>query len=393
MAGKSISSSLTIRKRLMLWTLGLVLILGTIEVLLFSSLSIINIPQTIQEVIMQPTIIATSEPEVVNAPTGSVEQAQSIVGVDQIQKAVQRQVIRIAIVTTLVFVGIGILGASKVSQQALEPVLRLSKEVSEIDETTLSKRVTPVGADDELMVMTTSINRTLDRLETAFQTQEQFVLDAAHELRTPLSIIRSNFEVLENLPQNAETERAGLSVSLNRNVERMEVLVEDLLFLAKGETQYVSESINLAEIIGEICLDLDALAKVNDISLNFQTSENIILKGNSVLIDRLFRNLIVNAIQYSDKDGIVSISITRSVDEAKVSITDNGVGINPDELPFIFDRFYRCDHSRSRAKGGSGLGLATVKHIANLYQATVEVQSQPGEGSTFIVSFPNPNLS
>ena len=393
MAGKSISSSLTIRKRLMLWTLGLVLILGTIEVLLFSSLSIINIPQTIQEVIMQPTIIATSEPEVVNAPTGSVEQAQSIVGVDQIQKAVQRQVIRIAIVTTLVFVGIGILGASKVSQQALEPVLRLSKEVSEIDETTLSKRVTPVGADDELMVMTTSINRTLDRLETAIQTQEQFVLDAAHELRTPLSIIRSNFEVLENLPQNAEAERAGLSVSLNRNVERMEVLVEDLLFLAKGETQYVSESINLAEIIGEICLDLDALAKVNDISLNFQTSENIILKGNSVLIDRLFRNLIVNAIQYSDKDGIVSISITRSVDEAKVSITDNGVGINPDELPFIFDRFYRCDHSRSRAKGGSGLGLATVKHIANLYQATVEVQSHPGEGSTFIVSFPNPNLS
>lgn len=388
MAGKSILSSLTIRKRLMLWTIGLVLILGIIEVLLFSSLSIITIPQTIQEIIMQPTIVGMSEPKVVNAPTSSVGQAQSIVGADQIQKAVQRQVIRIAIVTTLVFVGIGILGALKVSQQALEPVLRLSKEVSEVDETTLSKRVTPVGADDELMAMTTSINRTLDRLETAFQTQEQFVLDAAHELRTPLSIIRSNFEVLGNLPQDAEAERAGLSASLNRNVERMEVLVEDLLFLAKGENQYVSESINLAEIIGEICLDLAALAKVNDISLNFQTSENIVLKGNSVLIDRLFRNLIVNAIQYSDKGGIVSMSINQSLYEVKVSIADNGVGINPDELPFIFDRFYRCDPSRSRAKGGSGLGLAIVKHIANLYQATVEVQSQPGEGSTFIVSLP-----
>lgn len=388
MAGKSILSSLTIRKRLMLWTIGLVLILGIIEVLLFSSLSIITIPQTIQEIIMQPTIVGMSEPEVVNAPTSSVGQAQSIVDADQIQKAVQRQVIRIAIVTTLVFVGIGILGALKVSQQALEPVLRLSKEVSEVDETTLSKRVTPVGADDELMAMTTSINRTLDRLETAFQTQEQFVLDAAHELRTPLSIIRSNFEVLGNLPQDAEAERAGLSASLNRNVERMEVLVEDLLFLAKGENQYVSESINLAEIIGEICLDLAALAKVNDISLNFQTSENIVLKGNSVLIDRLFRNLIVNAIQYSDKGGIVSMSINQSLYEVKVSIADNGVGINPDELPFIFDRFYRCDPSRSRAKGGSGLGLAIVKHIANLYQATVEVQSQPGEGSTFIVSLP-----
>lgn len=388
MAGKSILSSLTIRKRLMLWTIGLVLILGIIEVLLFSSLSIITIPQTIQEIIMQPTIVGMSEPKVVNAPTSSVGQAQSIVGADQIQKAVQRQVIRIAIVTTLVFVGIGILGALKVGQQALEPVLRLSKEVSEVDETTLSKRVTPVGADDELMAMTTSINRTLDRLETAFQTQEQFVLDAAHELRTPLSIIRSNFEVLGNLPQDAEAERAGLSASLNRNVERMEVLVEDLLFLAKGENQYVSESINLAEIIGEICLDLAALAKVNDISLNFQTSENIVLKGNSVLIDRLFRNLIVNAIQYSDKGGIVSMSINQSLYEVKVSIADNGVGINPDELPFIFDRFYRCDPSRSRAKGGSGLGLAIVKHIANLYQATVEVQSQPGEGSTFIVSLP-----
>lgn len=388
MAGKSILSSLTIRKRLMLWTIGLVLILGIIEVLLFSSLSIITIPQTIQEIIMQPTIVGMSEPKVVNAPTSSVGQAQSIVDADQIQKAVQRQVIRIAIVTTLVFVGIGILGALKVGQQALEPVLRLSKEVSEVDETTLSKRVTPVGADDELMAMTTSINRTLDRLETAFQTQEQFVLDAAHELRTPLSIIRSNFEVLGNLPQDAEAERAGLSASLNRNVERMEVLVEDLLFLAKGENQYVSESINLAEIIGEICLDLAALAKVNDISLNFQTSENIVLKGNSVLIDRLFRNLIVNAIQYSDKGGIVSISINQSLYEVKVSIADNGVGINPDELPFIFDRFYRCDPSRSRAKGGSGLGLAIVKHIANLYQATVEVQSQPGEGSTFIVSLP-----
>ena len=330
-----------------------------------------------------------SEPEVVNAPASSVGQEQSRVAADQIQKAVQRQVIRIAVVTTLVFVGIGILGALKVSQQALEPVLRLSKEVSEIDETTLSKRVTPVGADDELMAMTASINRTLDRLETAFQTQEQFVLDAAHELRTPLSVIRSNFEVLENLPQDAEAERAGLSSSLNRNVERMEVLVEDLLFLAKGENQYVSESINLAEIIGEVCLDLQALAKVNDVSINFQTSENIVLKGSSVLIDRLFRNLIVNAIQYSDKGGIVRIAINRSLYGVKVSIADDGVGIQPEELPLIFDRFYRCDQSRSRAKGGSGLGLAIVKHIANLYQATVDVQSQPGEGSTFIVSLPN----
>jgi signal transduction histidine kinase len=388
MTGKSFSSSLTIRKRLMLWTLGLVLMLGIIQVILFSSLSIINIPQTIQEVIMQPTLVGMSEPEVVNTPASSVGQAQSIVGADQIQKAVQRQVIRIAIVTTLVFLGIGILGALKVSQKALEPVLRLSKEVSEVDETTLSKRVTSVGADDELLVMTTSINRTLDRLETAFQTQEQFVLDAAHELRTPLSIIRSTFEVLENLPQDAEAERAGLSASLNRNVERMEVLVEDLLFLAKGENQYASESINLAEIIGEICLDLQTLAKVNEVSFTFQTSENIAFKGNSVLIDRLFRNLIVNAIQYSNKGGTVSISIDRSLYEGKVSIADNGVGIHPDELPFIFDRFYRCDHSRSRAKGGSGLGLAIVKHIANLYQATVEVQSQPGEGSTFIVSLP-----
>ncbi|GEM_PF-3942407 len=388
MTGKSFSSSLTIRKRLMLWTLGLVLILGIIQVILFSSLSIINIPQTIQEVIMQPTLVGMSKPEVVNTPASSVGQAQSIVGADQIQKAVQRQVIRIAIVTTLVFLGIGILGALKVSQQALEPVLRLSKEVSEVDETTLSKRVTSVGADDELLVMTTSINRTLDRLETAFQTQEQFVLDAAHELRTPLSIIRSSFEVLENLPQDAEAERAGLSASLNRNVERMEVLVEDLLFLAKGENQYASESINLAEIIGEICLDLQTLAKVNEVSFNFQTTENIAFKGNSVLIDRLFRNLIVNAIQYSNKGGTVSISIDRSLYEGKVSIADNGVGIHPDELPFIFDRFYRCDQSRSRAKGGSGLGLSIVKHIANLYKATVVVQSQPGEGSTFIVSLP-----
>jgi len=388
MTGKSFSSSLTIRKRLMLWTLGLVLILGIIQVILFSSLSIINIPQTIQEVIIQPTLVGMSKPEVVNTPASSVGQAQSIVGADQIQKAVQRQVIRIAIVTTLVFLGIGILGALKVSQQALEPVLRLSKEVSEVDETTLSKRVTSVGADDELLVMTTSINRTLDRLETAFQTQEQFVLDAAHELRTPLSIIRSSFEVLENLPQDAEAERAGLSASLNRNVERMEVLVEDLLFLAKGENQYASESINLAEIIGEICLDLQTLAKVNEVSFNFQTTENIAFKGNSVLIDRLFRNLIVNAIQYSNKGGTVSISIDRSLYEGKVSIADNGVGIHPDELPFIFDRFYRCDQSRSRAKGGSGLGLAIVKHIANLYKATVVVQSQPGEGSTFIVSLP-----
>ena len=389
MAGKSITSSLTIRKRLMLWTLGLVLILGIIQVLLFSSLSIINIPQTIQEVIIQPTNIAMIEPEGVNTPASNVAQERSRVDADQIQKAVQRQVIRIAVVTTLVFVGIGILGALKVSQQALEPVLRLSKEVSEIDETTLSKRVTPVGADDELMAMTASINRTLDRLETAFQTQEQFVLDAAHELRTPLSVIRSNFEVLENLPQDAEAERAGLSASLNRNVERMEVLVEDLLFLAKGENQYVSESINLAEIIGEVCLDLQALAKVNDVSINFQTSENIVLKGSSVLIDRLFRNLIVNAIQYSDKGGIVRIAINRSLYGVKVSIADDGVGIQPEELPLIFDRFYRCDQSRSRAKGGSGLGLAIVKHIANLYQATVDVQSQPGEGSTFIVSLPN----
>ena len=384
---KSSRKPSALQKRLIIWTLSLVLVVGTLQVLLVGQMIVFNVPKTIEEAMIQPTLHSQNTGEITQiAP--EQEQSQTVV----IEEIVRKQMWIISGISLLALIVFGTFGSIMVSRRISRPLNEMIEQIATINVNTLEKRLHIAGTEAEILMMTQEINRTLDRLENSFLAQEQFVADAAHELRTPLTTLLAQNQLILSKKKTGEVLPDDLFETQKRSLKRMESIAEDLLFLSKSERQFPDESINLNELIAEICLDLAWLSQKYQVDLIFNPNENpnekVSIIANSVLIDRLIRNIILNAIQYNKPKGKVFITLEQQ-DAIVIVVRDTGIGISHDDLPRIFDRFYRGDPSRSRSTGGSGLGLAIVKHIANLYQATVSVQSQPGEGSTFIVSFPN----
>ena len=372
-----------LQKQLMIWTLGLVLLLGLLQVLLINRMTVVNVPKTIQMELIRPTLQSQSSTQVEREEPPSMSD-----GANEIGEVVQRQMWIISAISLIALLIIGTIGSFIVSNHVSRPVDLFSEQIASINVNSLEKRLIPSGKGHEIDRMASEINKTLDRLEQAFRSQEQFVLDAAHELRTPLSTLHAQVEILQAKQNKGEGVPEAILSAQGKNLVRMEAIVEDLLLLAKGKQQFPEECVDLSQLIGEICLDLQWLAEKHEVKLMYEAEEIQVIQANPMMIDRLIRNLIVNAIQYNKPKGVVKINLKPKPEALFLSIQDSGIGIAQEDLPHIFDRFYRVDPSRSRLSGGTGLGLAIVRHIAELYKAEITVESEVAKGSCFIVSFP-----
>lgn len=372
-----------LQKQLMIWTLGLVLLLGLLQVLLINRMTVVNVPKTIQMELIRPTLQSQSSAKVEREEPPSMSD-----GTNEIGEVVQRQMWIISAISLIALLIIGTIGSFIVSNHVSRPVDLFSEQIASINVNSLEKRLIPSGKGHEIDRMASEINKTLDRLEQAFRSQEQFVLDAAHELRTPLSTLHAQVEILQAKQNKGEGVPEAILSAQGKNLVRMEAIVEDLLLLAKGKQQFPEECVDLSQLIGEICLDLQWLAEKHEVKLMYEAEEIQVIQANPMMIDRLIRNLIVNAIQYNKPKGVVKINLKPKPEALFLSIQDSGIGIAQEDLPHIFDRFYRVDTSRSRLSGGTGLGLAIVQHIAELYKAEITVESEVAKGSCFIVSFP-----
>jgi len=372
-----------LQKQLMIWTLGLVLLLGLLQVLLINRMTVVNVPKTIQMELIRPTLQSQSSTQVEREEPPSMSD-----GANEIGEVVQRQMWIISAISLIALLIIGTIGSFIVSNHVSRPVDLFSEQIASINVNSLEKRLIPSGKGHEIDRMASEINKTLDRLEQAFRSQEQFVLDAAHELRTPLSTLHAQVEILQAKQNKGEGVPEAILSAQGKNLVRMEAIVEDLLLLAKGKQQFPEECVDLSQLIGEICLDLQWLAEKHEVKLMYEAEEIQVIQANPMMIDRLIRNLIVNAIQYNKPKGVVKINLKPKPEALFLSIQDSGIGIAQEDLPHIFDRFYRVDTSRSRLSGGTGLGLAIVQHIAELYKAEITVESEVAKGSCFIVSFP-----
>lgn len=372
-----------LQTQLMIWTLGLVLLLGLLQVLLINRMTVVNVPKTIQMELIRPTLQSQSSTQVEREEPPSMSD-----GANEIGEVVQRQMWIISAISLIALLIIGTIGSFIVSNHVSRPVDLFSEQIASINVNSLEKRLIPSGKGHEIDRMASEINKTLDRLEQAFRSQEQFVLDAAHELRTPLSTLHAQVEILQAKQNKGEGVPEAILSAQGKNLVRMEAIVEDLLLLAKGKQQFPEECVDLSQLIGEICLDLQWLAEKHEVKLMYEAGEIQVIQANSMMIDRLIRNLIVNAIQYNKPKGVVKINLKPKPEALFLSIQDSGIGIAQEDLPHIFDRFYRVDPSRSRLSGGTGLGLAIVRHIAELYKAEITVESEVAKGSCFIVSFP-----
>jgi len=215
-------------------------------------------------------------------------------------------------------------------------------------------------------------------------------MDASHELRTPLTIMRGEVELALRSTKDPEEYRRVLVSNLEELV-RLSSIVESLMTMSKADfsqedVQY--EEVHLKDLIAELYEDGMIIALKKHIGVELRKNEDVVIVGDRLRLHQLLLNLLDNAIKYTPEYGHVYVASERQNGFVKVEVRDTGVGIPRNELKKVFDRFYRVDKARSREMGGSGLGLAIAKWIVELHRGHIEVESEPGKGSTFTVYLP-----
>lgn len=285
---------------------------------------------------------------------------------------------------------VAVAGGFVLVRRALKPVDRLSQKAAQITQHNVTERLPLMRTGDELERLSLSLNLMITRLEDAINSSKQFVADASHELRTPLAVLRGELEELaQNTQLTAQTcETLG---SMLEEVDRLAEIVEGLLALSRldtgeGKTDWVR--FDLAELVVTTADQMSLLAEDKSIKVVCEAPESVIIEGDRSRLKQVVVNLLDNAIKYTADGGRITLKITQENGYAMLDVADEGVGIPAEALPHVFKRFFRVDGSRSRDRGGVGLGLSIVKSICDAHGARVEVSSVPGRGSVFRIRQP-----
>ncbi len=298
------------------------------------------------------------------------------------------QLLTISIIGFLFVTIGGGFGAYWIAGISLRPVKKMSHAATLISASTLSTRLSLPGPQDELHTLATTFDAMLDRLEQAFEQQSRFVADAAHELRTPLATLRTNLEVTRRNPHATLSDYQQVFVIVERAVIRLEHLVAALLVLATEKQAIKLKAVSPLPLLEEIIADLQPTASAHQVTLYLEACTTTSLYGDEHLLTLVFRNLIENGIRYNRPGGTVTITIADASTGVHVCVADTGVGIAREDQPHIFERFYRVDRSRSRHRGGAGLGLSIVQHLLSLHNGSVDLKESSSAGSCFLVQLP-----
>jgi signal transduction histidine kinase len=281
-------------------------------------------------------------------------------------------------------------GGVWLSRRALKPVVEATEAAHSISIENLSARLPVPQTADEIARLSEVLNAMLARLESAVATLSHFVADASHELRTPLAVIRTTAELALRRARSPEAYRESLH-EIAAEAERMTQLVEDLLLLARTDTGTVEmplSPLDIRDVARDVCAEMRALAGLRRIRVTTSfCDEAATVAGNRAGLHRLFLVLLDNALKYSPEEGEVRITVERDDARVSVSVEDFGSGIDQEELPKIFRRFYRSPDLAGRTGDGHGLGLALAESIARGHRAEIQVRSEPGAGSKFTVLF------
>ena len=276
------------------------------------------------------------------------------------------------------------------TRKALHPVEVITKKANRISMNNLEERIQVPLENDELGQLSRVLNNLLDRLQKAFVSQQQFLADAAHELKTPLSILRVHWE--------SELNNAALSLEMKEKlvqdietISRLSHLINNLLLLSKTEavrSTFEFNPVQIEEVMNEVLGDARVLASMKSQQIEVVNLQPVKIIGDRTRLYQLFFNLLDNAIRYSPESGKIWISVATQETWNVIEIRDNGQGIPPEDLPHIFDRFYRAKKDRARKTGGSGLGLSICQLIVKSHDGEIEVQSENGKGSIFRIKLP-----
>lgn len=274
------------------------------------------------------------------------------------------------------------------SGSALKPLKTLNEQIKNIHENNLSESLTVPTARDEIAELTKSFNEMTNKLDRAFCLQQQFSANAAHELKTPLAVLQTKVDVFRLQNSHSNLEYEALVSVFEKQIYRLRGLVTNLLSMT--QTDYVDEkdTICIKDIFADIFEELALVADEKKVTLSLQCEESVI-DGNLDSLYRAFFNLVENAIKYNLDGGSVAVVVKEEPTQClSIQVSDTGVGIPDDCKKEVFEPFFRVDKSRSRELGGSGLGLALVKHIVEQHGGSITVAENQPHGSLFFVNFP-----
>lgn len=317
-----------------------------------------------------------------NRIIGTLQVGASLAVVD----ATRSNLLSIMILIAVVAVALVMWGSWVVLGRALAPLQTIADTVDQINRADdLSRRI-PMhgGIRDDVADMVISVNQTLERLESLFTSQQRFLADVSHELRTPLTVIKGNVDLMRKLKEADE----DLLNSIDQEAGRLNRLVSGLLMLAQAESGKLPLNFSRVELdllLTEVFTETRVLAG-NKVRLHLNQIDEAVVNGDRDRLKQVILNLVANAIQYTPHGGEIFLSLSRIGDQARLIVRDTGPGIPAEDLPYIFDRFYRAEKSRTRSKaGGFGLGLSITKWIVEQHGGQIKVESKEGDGTTFVI--------
>ncbi|GAC1394635.1 MAG: ATP-binding protein [Ktedonobacteraceae bacterium] len=281
-------------------------------------------------------------------------------------------------------------GSYWLAGRAFRPMHRLTHTAHEIGAKDLHQRVPVPHAHDEVRELALIFNQMIGRLEHAFNQQRRFVADASHELRTPVSVIRSITDIALSQPSTIE-EYVMVLQEINVESEHLGKLINDLLALARaddGLVHFDHDVVQLDLLASDVVDSMEALASEHKITLDTGELQPATVLGDAARLIQVIMSLVDNALTYTNAGGSITLSVKVTKTHALLIVRDTGIGIAPKDQEHIFERFYRADPARSRAAGGSGLGLSIVDWMVRVHNGDVSVESRPGQGSTFTVALP-----
>ncbi|NOY69387.1 MAG: HAMP domain-containing protein [Deltaproteobacteria bacterium] len=274
------------------------------------------------------------------------------------------------------------------ASRILKPVLHITRLADEISHTDLNLRIEEIAGDDEMKSLIYSFNGMIDRLEEAFEHINQFSSHVAHELKTPIAIIRAEMELALSSERDIDEYKNVILDSLEE-IDRLTRIIKDLLLMARLDYSpevFGFKRIDLNVLIDEICRHATVLASEKEISVTSSLSEKpVYIQGDHTHLTRLFFNLVTNAVNYSDKNGNINLALKIRYGKARISVSDTGIGISVEDQEKIFDKFFRVHKGKTP---GNGLGLSIAQSIVKAHQGEITVKSRINEGTTFTVELP-----
>ena len=281
-------------------------------------------------------------------------------------------------------------GGMFLAGRALSPIDSITTAARDITAEDLSGRLELRLPDDEVGRLARTFDEMIARLDDAFRRQRQFAADASHELRTPLTVIKGQIDV--SLQRDREPEAyQGVLRAVNEEVDRLIRLAGSLLTLTRadgGQIPLAFEAVDVGDLVAGVVEQLRPAAGDQGVDLRLDTGPPVTMEADQDLLIQLMLNVLDNAIKYTPNGGLVNAGWGTNGQRVELRVRDTGPGIAAEDIPYVFDRFYRADKARSRAAGGVGLGLAISRWIAEAHGGSIHVVSTLGEGSTFTVSLP-----